>query len=214
MPQFIPKSACALRVWSCLLLLLCSPAAAQNVASQMGNTKLAVVDYRQLPLRAALRVFSEQTGMNVVPSTTAAEVNISLFLRNVRAIDALKTLTKTHGLFFRDAPESGITTVYTNDELQSNLQTFREEETRVFTMLYPNAINTAQAIADLYGTRVVLSYGANPSIAFQDLTERFDRFDLIDGRSQGLGLFGGGGGFGGCRLDAEPQGGGGVRAEV
>ncbi|MCG8649372.1 MAG: hypothetical protein MI861_06045 [Pirellulales bacterium] len=171
--------------------------------------KLAVVEFRQVPLREVVKLFSEQSGLNLAASIEAGDVPISLFLRDVDARAALTTLTRTHGLFFREDEKSGIITIYTNDELQENLQSFRDEETRVFTMLYPNAIDAAQAISSLYGTRVIVDFGIGGDLVLQDLTQRFSRFDLVDGRSQGLGLFGGGGGFGGAGGGFGGLGGGG-----
>jgi general secretion pathway protein D len=171
--------------------------------------RLQLVEFRQIPLREAVRLLSELSGLNLAASIEAADTEVSLFLRNVTPKDALTTLTRTHGLFFREDAETGIITIYTNEELQENLQSFRDEETRVFTMLYPNAVDAAQAIQSLYGTRVVVSFGDTGIFALQDLSQRFSRFDLIDGRSQGIGLFGGGGGFGGGGFGGGGFGGGG-----
>lgn len=161
------------------------------------ESKLELIELRQVPLREAIRLLAEQSGLNLAASLDAAEIPITLYLKNVTPKDALTTLTRTHGLFFREDKQSGIITIYSNDELQENLQSFRDEQTRVFTMLYPNATDAALAIQNLYGTRVVVSFGTGGQLTLQDLSERFSRFDLIDGRSQGIGLFSGGGGFGG-----------------
>ncbi|MEM9825487.1 MAG: secretin N-terminal domain-containing protein [Planctomycetota bacterium] len=174
-----------------------------------GDEVLELVEFRQIPLREAVRLLSDLSGQNLAASLDASEVEVSLFLRDVSARTALTTLTRTHGLFFREDKESGVITIYTNDELQENLQSFRDEETRVFTMLYPNATDAALAIQSLYGTRVIVSFGDSGIFTLQDLGQRFSRFDLIDGRSQGLGLFGGGGGFGGGGFGGGGFGGGG-----
>ena len=144
------------------------------------QNRLALVEFREVPLREAVRLFAEMSGLNLAASIEAREVLISLYLRDVDPRAALTTLTRTHGLFFREDQQTGIITIYTSEELEDNLQTFRDEETRVFTMLYPNAVDAAQAIADLYGPRVVLSFGAGSDIIFNDLTDRFDRFDRFD----------------------------------
>src|SRR6056297_1304800 len=170
--------------------------------------KLQLVEFRQIPLREAVRLLSELSGLNLAASIEARDVEVSLFLRNVTPRDALTTLTRTHGLFFREDEQTGIITIYTNDELQENLQSFRDEETRVFTMLYPNATDAALAIQSLYGTRVLVNFGDTGQLVLQDLAQRFSRFDLVDGRSQGLGLFGGGGGFGGGGFGGGGLGGG------
>src|SRR5690606_24344005 len=106
-------------------------------------------------------------------------------------------LTKAYGLWYRVDPDSGVIQVYTTDEYQRDLASFRDERTEVYTLLYPNAHDIASVIRDVFGERVRLSLGSDDQATFQDLAERLDRFDLIDGRSQGLGLFGGAGGFGG-----------------
>ena len=184
------------------IVLACGARTSQAQSDMMlrpadANERLELVEFREAPLSDAIRLLSQQSGLNLAASIQASVVPVRLFLRDVTARDALTTLTRTHGLFFRDDEKTGIITIYTNDELQENLQSFRDEETRVFTMLYPNATDAAQAIQSLYGTRVIVSFGDSGQLVLQDLSQRFSRFDLIDGRSQGLGLFGGGGGLGG-----------------
>lgn len=201
-------------VFSCLLVLLMtgSLSAQQPLNRNAGanaTDKLELVEFRQIPLRQAVRLLSEMSGQNLAASIEASETEVTLFLRDVTPQTVLTTLTRTHGLFFRVDEETGVITIYTNSELQENLQSFRDEETRVFTMLYPNATDAAQAIQSLYGTRVLVSFGDSGQLVLQDLSQRFSRFDLIDGRSQGLGLFGGGGGFGGGGFGGGGFGGGG-----
>jgi general secretion pathway protein D len=176
--------------------------------SPADDERLELVEFRAVPLREALRLLSEQSGLNLAASIEAGTTEVTLFLRDVTARDALATLTRTHGLFFRDDPATGIITIYSNNELQESLQSFRDEETRVFTMLYPNAVDAVLAIQSLYGTRVIVGFGDSAIFTLQDLGQRFSRFDLIDGRSQGLGLFGGGGGFGGGGFGGGGGGGG------
>lgn len=198
---------------ACALLLAAGRAGGQENIAPPPPERLDTVEFRQLPLREALRLLSVQTGINIVASAEASETIVTLYLRNVTPRAALETLTKTHGLFYREDAEAGIITVFTTQELQASLQSFRDEQTQVFTLLYPNVIDVATAIADVYGDRVVLSLGADQGETFNELTERFDRFDLIDGRTQGLGLFGGGGfgggGFGGGGFGGGGFGGGG-----
>lgn len=204
----------ALACLLCGVLSAQQPAAPAGPAAPAADPILDVIEFRELPLVEAMRIFSQQTGLNVVPSTQASQTPVSIFLRNVTPLDALEAMTKTHGLFFRRDEETGIITVYTQEEFDRNLANFRDEQTRVFTLLYPNAYDAAQAIADIFGDRVVLSFGADDSQVFTELSERLDRFDLINSRSQGLGLFGGGaqgggGGFGGGGFGGGGLGGGG-----
>ena len=146
------------------------------------------IEFRELPLAQALRLLADQTGLNLLCSAEAGKIRVTLFLKNVPARVAVEALCKAHGLWYR-ADEAGIIRIMTLAEFQRNLQTFREEQTAVFTLLYPNAVGVASAIRDLYGDRVHLSLGAEEGDDTRTLQDRFDRFDIVDQRSLGLGLF-------------------------
>ncbi len=167
---------------------------------------IELVEFRELPLGEAMRTFSEQTGLNIVSSAEAGKTTVSLYLRDVTPLAALEALCKANNLWYRQDSKTGIIRIYTTDEYQRDLSTFREEQIEVFTLLYPNPIDVAMAIRDVFGDRVVLSLGVETfDEEYDDLQQRFDRFDLIDERSGGFGLFGGGigvtsgygGGYGG-----------------
>jgi general secretion pathway protein D len=179
------------------------PTPGSGVSQPLGNQNrallmrpaptLPLVDFRELPLREAAKLLSDQTGLKIVPSAEAGKVLVSLYLRDVRPGVAIDALTKAHGLFYREDAATEIIRIYTTDEYEKDLGSFREEQTEVFTLLYPNPVDVAIAIQGLFGNRVVLSLGTNESFTFDDLSQRFSRFDLIDARNQGLGAAGGGG---------------------
>lgn len=161
---------------------------------------LDLVEFRELPLTHALVLLSEQTGLNFVASQDAREKTVTLHLRKVKALDAIEALTQGNGLWYKKDPESGIIRIHTVEEYRRDLLSFREDKTRVFTLFFPNAVDVASAIRDLFGDRVRLSLGMDEREMTEDLYERFDRFDILDQRSQGLGLFqGSGGSFGGSQ---------------
>lgn len=171
--------------------LICFHAAAAE------SPKLPRVEFRNIALLDALRLLSEQSGLNYSASSEAAPQPISLFLRDVTPQAAVEELCKSHNLWFRLDEKTGITRVMTTQEFERDLVTFREEQTEVFTLLYPNALDVAVAINDLFGERVQLSLGREELIdESRELESRFQRFDIIDQRAQGLGLFQGGGGLG------------------
>lgn len=151
--------------------------------------ELELVDFRGESIDQVVRSFSELSGLNIVASAEASKVEINLFLRNVKPMDVLENLTKTHDLYYRVDPASGIIRIYTTDEYERNLASFREEQTQVFTLLYPNPVDVAVAIRDLFGDRVRLNFGVGDEDSILDLVYRMNRFDLIDSRSLGLGQF-------------------------
>jgi general secretion pathway protein D len=150
---------------------------------------IEMIDFRDQALGEAMRLFSEQSGINIVPSTEANKVKINLFLRDVKAMDVLENLTKTHDLYYRIDDKSGVIRIHTTEEYEENLASFRDEQTQVFTLLYPNPVDAAVAIRDLFGDRVVLSFGVGDQDSVLDLVHRLNRFDLVDSRNLGLGSF-------------------------
>jgi len=153
------------------------------------DKSIEMIDFRDQELGDAMRLFSEQSGINIVPSTEATKVKINLFLRDVKAMDVLENLTKTHDLYYRIDENSGVIRIHTTEEYEENLASFRDEQTRVFTLLYPNPVDAAVAIRDLVGDRVVLNFGVGDQDSVLDLVHRLNRFDLVDSRNLGLGSF-------------------------
>lgn len=154
---------------------------------------VATVDFDGVPLAQAMRTFSQEVGLKIITSSDAGETPITVFLENVSALDAIDAIVKANGLFYRIEESSGIIRIATRDEYERDLSSFRDQSTRVFTLLYPNPTAVAQAIQHVYGDRVQLNSADNDFTDFIELTQRFNRFDLVDGRALGLGTFGGGG---------------------
>ena len=161
------------------------------------NMVLELVDFRDQELGEAMRLFSEKSGLNIVASTQANRMKVNLYLHDVRPMDVLENLTKTHDLYYRLDEKSGVIRIYTTEEYEQNLASFRDETTRVFTLLYPNPVDAAMAIRDLFGDRVELNFGVGDQDSILDLVYRLNRFDLIDSRSLGLGAFRGDYDYGG-----------------
>ena len=110
-----------------------------------------------------------------------------MYLHNVTAEAALDALCKANDLWHKQDKESGIIRIYTAKEYQRDLSSFREEQTEVFTLLYPNPVDVASAIRSVYGDRVILNLQSQDQDVYQDLSQRFNRFDMVDQRTQGFG---------------------------
>lgn len=181
-------------------------------AQQEEPPKLEKVDFRDLELSEACRLLADQTGLNLVPSAAASSTKVSIFLRNVPAMAAVETLCKAHQLWFQRDAKTGIIRINTVKEYKKDLITFQEVKTEFFTLLYPNAMDVAYAVRNLFPDRVILRPGDADSEMMMELSMRLARFDIIDSRLQGLGGQGqsgfGGGQFGGGQLGGGQYGGG------
>ncbi len=159
---------------------------------------LELLQFDELPLAEAMKLFSAETGLNVMCSSAAGKTVVTVFLRDVEPLAALEAIVKTNGLFYQVNEESGIIRIATAAEYDKDLTSFRDEKTKVFTLLYPNPVAVAQVISQIFGNRVELNMADADIEDLMDLSQRFSRFDLMDGRALGLGTFEGGGQAGGA----------------
>ncbi len=189
------------------------------------NGEVAYAQFSELPLIDTLRMLGDQTGENFSASVEANKCLINLMLSNVAVSSVVEEICKSHNLWFKRDATTGITRIMTVGEFEKDLAGFREERTEVFTLKYPNVAEVAMAIANLYGNRVDLSFGAEDldEDMRRDLEGRFDRYDVLNQRTQQAGaingnilgnnvngfLSGGGGvyGFGGSDSPGRSSGG-------
>ncbi len=148
---------------------------------------LGLVQFEGVSLSDAMKLFSSETGLNVICSAAAGKELVTVYLRDVTPLAALDAIVKANGLFYRVDEQSQIVRIATAEEYEKDLASFRDEKTRVFTLLYPNPVAVAQVIAQVFGDRVELNMADADSHDLNDLSQRFNRFDLVDGRSLGLG---------------------------
>ncbi len=165
-------------------ILLPGVGAVQGVRNGVPS-EVEYVEFRDLPLLDALRLLGDQTGQNFSASVDANKIAVNLTLRGVSASSVVEEVCKSHGLWFKRDERSRITRIMTVAEFEKDLTGFREEQTEVFTLKYPNVVEVAFAIADLYGDRVQFSLGTEESDddMRRDLEGRFDRFDVLTQRT-------------------------------
>lgn len=169
-----------------VLLGLSLPLTAQDAA--ISDPQLDLLDLRAVPLSEACRILADSTGFNLAPSAEASTVTVSAFLRDLPATAAIDSLCRTHGLWNTRDPRTGIIRICTLKEYTRDLGSFQDDQVVYYTLLYPNAAEVGYAIRNLFGDRVSLRFGAADDDTRQDLEKRLERFDLIDSRTQGVGI--------------------------
>ena len=148
---------------------------------------LSYLESEKVPIGTLMRLVSDQAGVNISVSDPAAKKLVSIFLRNVTADSAVEEICRATGLWFRREPAGRVIRVMTMEEFSENLNTFREEQTEMFTLLYPNVVEVANVIYGLYPDRTLVSLGEEEfdEDGEYDLSRRFRRFRVLDdnGRS-------------------------------
>ena len=156
------------------------PIQAQEVSNGSGVRQrgadhgIVRLEFKETRIVDAVRLVAESSGVNVVTTEAAGQKTVTLYLQQVTARQAIDTLCKVSGLWYREDKETQTFRVMTTEEYQKDLVIFREDITKAFTLLHPNAISVASAIADLFGGRVSLSLGV-------------DGDDLTSGATSGFG---------------------------
>lgn len=162
------------------------------------SRRIAQLDFRSITVGDALRILTEESGLNVVASEKAARIPVTMYLRDIAPLDVLEAMAKTYNLWYRRDPNSGIVRVYTVDEFRLGRVEYTREQIETFTLKHEmNVLDAVTAITGLYGKRVI--FDRNSQQDFQilsDLAQRFARFNIIDAQSR-LGQGGGGFGMGG-----------------
>lgn len=143
------------------------------------------IEIRDAKLVDVIRAFSEMSGMNIVATKTAADKDVAVFLQNISVKDALETVVKNSGLWYRVEKGGKAYRIMTTEEYQQDMVVFRDDETKIFNLLHPNPYVVATAIRDLYGNRVILALGVD------DPTSGLSASSIISGGGR---ISGGGGG--------------------
>jgi hypothetical protein len=121
--------------------------------------RITKLEFKKARLVDVMRTISEISDINIVPTKEAGEVEVTVYLRNVTVHEAIDTISRSHGLWYRQDKISRAYRVMTAKEYQSDMVVFRDDVTKVFNLLHPNPIIVASAIEDLYGQRVIMSLG-------------------------------------------------------
>ena len=154
---------------------------ALDVPADAPDGFLAYLECNATPLGALMRLVADQTGRNISVSDSVRDKRISIFLRNVKVEAAVEEICRASGLWFR-AGDGETIRITSMEEYSENLNTFREDTTEMFTLLYPNVIEVASVIYGLYPDRTLLSLGEEEFDEDDeyDLSRRFRRFRVLD----------------------------------
>ena len=77
-------------------------------AADSGEPMRLSMDFQDANLKDVLKIFAQQTGINVIASAGISSMPVTLYLQDVKALDALDQILAAANLTYERAPESDI----------------------------------------------------------------------------------------------------------
>lgn len=184
-----------------LAALLAAPSRAQEVDQ---GPLVERLDLRDTTVAEGCRLVAEVAGLNLVTTPAAGEKKVSLYLQRIPVRRAVEAMCKVSGLWYRE--EHGILRVMTAEEYRADLVVQRDAAIEVFDLLQPNGASIVQAIRDIYGERVQVSYGVADQFMLSSLLGNTSQGANGQGGFQGSGTNLFSSSFGGNQQNLFPQG--------
>lgn len=133
------------------LLLLSLPLKAE--------VKIKEFEFANAQLLDVIRTLSELSESNIIATPAATEKMVTIHLKNVSVLDAIKSISRISDLWYRYDEDTNTYRIMTREEYSKDLIIRDSEHIEVFRLLNANVRIVAQSIEDLYGERVTLSLG-------------------------------------------------------
>ncbi|MDT8425697.1 MAG: hypothetical protein RQ733_06960 [Methyloprofundus sp.] len=165
----------------CVFLVLCLAVSGSVWPAKKITNMISELDFQDITVGDALRILSKQSDLNIISSKAAAEIQMTMFLRNIKPMDVLEAMAKTYNLWYQEDKQSKVIRIYTVKEFRLGKVDYRNEKTEIFTFKHQRtSLDFAYMIRDLFGyERVMLSQGADENDVMNDLNDRMRRFDII-----------------------------------
>ncbi len=140
-----------------MMMITSVPVTGGDVYAAKRKDKISSLEFSEARVIDAVRIISELSGTNIVATEEAGNKTASLFLKNVSVRDALDSLCRVSGLWFRYNKATRTYLVMTVEQYNNDLVVYNEGVTKVFTMQHQNVVTTAKIIEGLFGeNRVVI----------------------------------------------------------
>ena len=119
--------------------------------------KINFLNLKNCSIPTAASALSLSTKLKIVCTEKTAAKNVSLLIRDISALDALKLICKSTSLVYRFDENSQFYTLMTLEEYRENAVVEGREETKIFKVEPANLDLIAETIESLYEKQVVLT---------------------------------------------------------
>ena len=140
------------------------PIPARPVLDNPDNTtRIKEVEFTGSNISDVVRTLSELSRQNIIATPEAAQKQVTIHLKNVTVLDAVKSISRISDLWYRYDEDTDTFRIMTREQYSKDLIVRESENIEIFRLLNANVLIIAQAIEDLFGQRVILSYGLPPA---------------------------------------------------
>jgi len=130
---------------------------------QDDTTQIKEVEFTGSKISDVVRTLSELSKQNIIATPEASNRQLTIHLKNVSILDAIKSISRISDLWYRYDEDTDTYRLMTREQYSKDLIVRESENIEIFRLLNANVLVIAQAIEDIYGRRVLLSYGLPPA---------------------------------------------------
>jgi len=123
------------------------------------EVRIQEVEFTETRMDNVIRTLSELSQSNIIATPEAAKKNVTIHLKNVSVLDAIKSISRISDLWYRYDDDTDTYRLMTREEYGKDLIVRESDNIEIFRLLNANVQIIAQAIEDIYGQRVILSLG-------------------------------------------------------
>lgn len=125
--------------------------------------RIQEIEFTETDMDNVIRTLSELSDGNIIATPEAAKRQVTIHLKNVSILDAIKSISRISDLWYRYDEDTNTYRLMTREEYGKDLIVRESDNVEIFRLLNANVQIIAQAIEDIYGARVILSLGLPPA---------------------------------------------------
>lgn len=167
-----------------VVLLVCAAGAQQVAPTLDQGPRFSSFMFRDAPVEYAMSILGDTWRRHIVVTDSAKNVKVRTFLKDIDCLSALKAICHSHGLWYREDPQSGVIYLQRIDEFIQGNSLQEKKFLEVITVVYPRAEDLAASLQEVFRDMVVYTQPEDDSgDDYDDVDRALDRMDQLSERS-------------------------------
>ena len=177
----------------CLLLHLTAHAKDTRTPDKQAVPDLKTLNVREMNVGELAAFLSYSGSLRVVASQEAAQRNVSIFLQEIEARDALEAICRSAGLVYRPGGSNGVAFILTQQEFSASRGLYNDEVVESIQLRHATASDVGETLRNLFADRLVwiapsddmgnAEYQIDKALGRMDLLTEYEEFTRSDSDS-------------------------------